>query len=160
MAFESGGQGLWSTVDDFLTFARLFIGAGAVDSVRILKPATMKLMITNRLSEPQRMSARMLGRALFTSHGFGLGVAIVLDPDKAPAIQCKGAIGTVGWPGAYGGWWQADPANQSIMIFLAHNALDLKQMAKGIGLGVYSAISEFHAARHPENLGLIGDDAA
>jgi CubicO group peptidase (beta-lactamase class C family) len=145
MTFQSGGQGLWSTVDDFLTFARLFIGAGAVDGVRILKPETIALMTTNRLSETQRASARLLGMSVFAHHGFGLGVAVVLDPEKAWAIRCKGAIGTVGWPGAYGGWWQADPVEQSIMIFLAHNALELAQLAKGIGLDVYSAISQFHA---------------
>jgi CubicO group peptidase (beta-lactamase class C family) len=145
MSFQSGAQGLWSTVDDFLTFARLFTGAGAVDGVRILKPETMAVMTTNRLSEAQRASARLLGMPVFTGHGFGLGVAVVLDPEKAAPIRCKGAIGTVGWPGAFGGWWQADPVEQSIMIFLAHNAMELAQLEKGIGLGVWSAISKFHA---------------
>jgi CubicO group peptidase (beta-lactamase class C family) len=145
MTFQSGGQGLWSTADDFLTFARLFIGGGAVEGVRILKPETIALMTTNRLSEPQRASARLLGMPVFTGHGFGLGVAVVLDPEKAPSVRCKGAIGTVGWPGGYGGWWQADPVDQSVMVFLAHNALDLALLEKGIGLGVYSAISQFHA---------------
>jgi CubicO group peptidase (beta-lactamase class C family) len=145
MTFESGGQGLWSTVDDFLSIARLFIGAGSVDGVRILKPETMALMITNRLSESQRASARLLGMPVFAGHGFGLGVAVVLDPEKAPAYRCKGAIGTVGWPGAFGGWWQADPVERSIMIFLAHNALELAQLENGIGLAVFSAIAQFHA---------------
>ena len=36
MTFESGGQGLWSTLDDYLAFARLFVGGGAVDGVRLL----------------------------------------------------------------------------------------------------------------------------
>ena len=145
MAFQSGGQGLWSTVDDFLAFARLFLGAGSVDGVRILKPETMALMSANRLSEAQRASARMFGMPLFAAHGFGLGVAVVLDPAKAPAVRCKGAVGTVGWPGAFGGWWQVDPVDRSIMIFLAHNALETAQLAKGLGLGVFSAIGEFHA---------------
>jgi CubicO group peptidase (beta-lactamase class C family) len=145
MSFQSGGQGLWSTVDDFLAFARLFIGAGSVDGVRILKPETMALMPQNRLSDAQRASARMLGMPVFAAHGFGLGVAVVLDPEKAAAIRCKGAVGTVGWPGAFGGWWQADPVAQSIMIFLAHNAMELAQLAKGIGLGVWSAIEQFHS---------------
>ena len=144
MTFQSGGQGLWSTADDYLTFARLFLGAGAVDGVRILKPETMALMTTNRLSEAQRASARMLGMPVFTGLGFGLGVAVVLNPERAPSIRCKGAIGTVGWPGAFGGWWQADPVDQSVMIFLAHNAMEAAQLARGIGLDVWSAISEFH----------------
>jgi CubicO group peptidase (beta-lactamase class C family) len=68
----------------------------------------------------------------------------VLNPEKAPSIRCKGAIGTVGWPGAFGGWWQADPVDQSVMIFLAHNAMEAAQLARGIGLDVWGAISEFH----------------
>ena len=28
MAYVSGGQGLWSTVDDYLTFARMFLNEG------------------------------------------------------------------------------------------------------------------------------------
>lgn len=145
MTFQSGGQGLWSTVDDYLDFARLFTGGGAVDGIRILKPETMALATTNRLSDDQRASARMFGMPTFAGHGFGLGVAVVMDPGKAAPTLCSGAIGTVGWPGAYGGWWQADPVEQSIMIFLAHNAFELKQLAKGFGLGVYAAIGEFHA---------------
>ena len=70
---------------------------------------------------------------------------MVLDPEKAPAIRCKGGVGTVGWPGAYGGWWQADPTDGSVMIFLAQTGLDLEQASKGVGLGVYTAITDFHA---------------
>ena len=38
---------------------------------------------------------------------------------------------------------QADPKEGSVLIFLAHNMVDLAQMAKGIGLGVWSAIDTF-----------------
>ena len=145
MAFVSGGQGLWSTVDDYLAFARMFIGDGAVDGVRLLRPETLALMTTNRLAESQRAKAETLGMPVFTAHGFGLGVAVVLDPEKAAAVRCRGGVGTVGWPGAYGGWWQADPTDGTVMVFLAHNSFELDQLANGIGLGVYSAITDFHA---------------
>jgi CubicO group peptidase (beta-lactamase class C family) len=145
MTFESGGQGLWSTVDDYLAFARLILGEGAVDGVRIVAPETMALMTTNRLTDAQRSSARMFGMPTFAAHGFGLGVAVVLNPEKAASTLCRGGIGTVGWPGAYGGWWQVDPVERSILIFLAHNAFEPALAAKGIGLGVYGAIEEFHA---------------
>jgi CubicO group peptidase (beta-lactamase class C family) len=146
MVFESGGQGLWSTVDDYLAFARLFLGGGAVDGIRILKPETVALMTANRLTDAQRAAARMFGTSPFAGHGFGLGVAVVMDPAKAQSTLCNGAVGTVGWPGAFGGWWQADPVEQSIMIFLAHNSFEVTQIAKGYGLGVYSAITQFHAS--------------
>jgi len=145
MAFESGGQGLWSTADDYLKFARLFVGGGAVDGVRLLSPQTMVLMMTNHLDEAQRASGSMFGMPIFASHGFGLGLAVVMDPDGAAVTRCKGGIGTVGWPGAYGGWWQADPTNGAVMVFLTHNMMELEQLMMGVGLGVYVAISDFHA---------------
>jgi CubicO group peptidase (beta-lactamase class C family) len=145
LTYESGGQGLWSTADDYLAFARLFVGDGAVDGVRLLKPETLALMTANRLTEAQRARAEMFGMPVFTGHGFGLGLAVVMDPDKAPATRCKGGVGTVGWPGAFGGWWQADPTDGSVMVFLAHNRFEVDQLAQGIGLGVYGAIVEFHA---------------
>jgi CubicO group peptidase (beta-lactamase class C family) len=145
LAFVSGGQGLWSTLDDYLAFARMFLGQGAVDGVRLLRPETLALMTSNRLTESQRAKARMFGMRIFSAHGFGLGVAGVLEPEKAAPTLCRGGIGTVGWPGAFGGWWQADPTDGSVMILLAHNVLELDLLAQGIGLGVYSAIEQFHA---------------
>jgi len=145
MAYESGGQGLWSTVDDILAFGRVFVGGGTVDGVQIVSEETLKLMTTNRLTPRQREEARLLGMPVFEAHGFGLGVAVVMDPDKASVLRCKGGVGTVGWPGAYGGWWQADPTDGSVMVFLAHNSFELEQLAMGVGLGVYAAITDFHA---------------
>ena len=77
--------------------------------------------------------------------GAGLaGVAVVLEPGKADPLRCGGGVGSVGWPGAWGGWWQADPNDRSVLIFLSHNMVELQQMARGIGLGVWDAISRFH----------------
>ena len=146
LTYVSGGAGLWSTVDDYLAFARLFVGEGAVEDVRLLKPQTVALMAANRLSESQRADAKMFGMPIFgIGHGFGLGVAVVLDPQKASALRGRGGVGTVGWPGAYGGWWQADPTNNTVMIFLAHNVIEVDQLMQGIGLDIYATIMEFHA---------------
>jgi CubicO group peptidase (beta-lactamase class C family) len=145
MTFESGGQGLWSTLDDYLAFARIFTGRGEVDGVRLLRPETCGMMASNQLTSDQRQTARMFGMPVFAAgHGYGMGVAVVMEPDKADPLRCRGGVGTVGWPGAYGGWWQADPSDNSVLIFLTHNMLELQQMASGIGLGAWSAIGEFH----------------
>ena len=145
LTFESGGAGLWSTVDDYLKFARMFVGDGAVDGVRLLKVGTVRRMTTNHLTPEQVRDATMLGLPVFSGQGFGLGLAVVTDPDRADVQRGKGGVGTVAWPGAYGGWWQADPTDGSVMIFLAQNALDFDKASMGIGLGVYGAISQFHA---------------
>ncbi len=146
MAYVSGGQGLWSTLDDYLAFARMFVGAGAVDGVRLLRPETLALMTSNRLTEGQRAKSKMMGMPIFaTGHGFGMGVAVVLEPERAASILCGGGVGAVGWPGAFGGWWTADPADGSVLILLAHNMVDLEQLASGVGLGAYIAREQFHA---------------
>ena len=152
MAYESGGQGLWSTIDDYLKFARLFLGDGAVDGVRLLRSETLAKMMTNQLTDTQPAYPGWLG--LQPGRGFGLGVSVVLETDKTDFMR-RGSVGTVSWPGAFGGWWQADPKQRSIFIFLAHNMVVLAQMAKGVGLGVWAAVEEFQTAamaleREPE----------
>ena len=144
MTFESGGQGLWSTLDDYLAFARTLIGDGP-SGVTLLRAETLAMMTSNQLTSEQRATARMFGRPIFAAgHGYGMGVAVVMESEKADPLRCRGGVGTIGWPGAYGGWWQADPTDRSVLIFLAHNMLELHQMARGIGLGVWSAIASFH----------------
>ncbi len=144
MSYVSGSAGLWSTVDDYARFARMFVNEGAVDGVRLLKIGTLRRMMSDFLSDEQRASARIMGGPVFSAHGFGLGVAVVLDPERADVTRCRGGVGTVGWPGAFGGWWQADPTDGSVMVFLAHNGLNFERMAQGHGLGVFAAIEHFH----------------
>jgi len=142
MAYESGAVGLWSTPDDYLKFARLFLGDGEVDGVRLLRPETLRKMMMNQLTDEQRASSVFLGRKPFAvGRGFGLGVSVVLEQDKTDMFR-RGSPGTVSWPGAYGGWWEADPVERSAFVFLAHNMADLAQMAKGIGLGVWALIDD------------------
>ncbi len=144
MTFESGGQGLWSTLDDYLALARMLIG-DTPHGAPLLRAETLAAMTSNQLTMEQRRSARMFGRPIFAEgHGYGMGVAVVLEAEKADPRRCRGGVGTVGWPGAYGGWWQADPNDRSVLVFLTHNMVELHQMIDGIGLGVWEAIVEFH----------------
>jgi CubicO group peptidase (beta-lactamase class C family) len=146
MTFVGGGAGLWSTVDDYLAFARMFIGQGVVDGVRLLKPDTLARMTSNCLTPKQRESADVAGLPLFAAgHGFGLGVAVVMEPERAEPLICGGGTGTVAWSGGFGGWWQADPNDGCILIFLSHNMVERDQFAKGIGFGVYEAIRNFYS---------------
>ena len=146
MTYDSGGSGLWSTVDDYLRFAQVFLGNGSVDGVRLLRPETLARMMTNQLNLAQRAHSGWLGRKPFAAgRGFGLGVSVVLETDRNDLMR-RGGVGTVSWPGAYGGWWQTDPNEGSVLIFLAHNMVDLAQMAKGIGFGVWAAIDAFQTS--------------
>ena len=94
MTFESGGQGLWSTLDDYLAFARVFVGRGAVDGRRLLQPETFAMMASNQLTPHQRASARMFGRPVFAEgHGYGMGVAVVMEPEQGRSLTVSRRCG-------------------------------------------------------------------
>src|SRR5262245_11255454 len=63
MAYVSGCQGLWATLDDYLAFARMFLGVAAVDGVRLLRPETFALMTTNSGANSKR--ANFYGSVLY-----------------------------------------------------------------------------------------------
>jgi len=122
-AFEAGGGGLISTADDYLKFARMMLGKGEVDGVRLVKPETIDMMLANRLSDEQRGHG-FLGMPFWLSQGFGLGVSTIMDAQKHEWMGA-GAAGSFGWPGAFGTWWQADPANDTILMFLIQDSMPL-----------------------------------
>jgi CubicO group peptidase (beta-lactamase class C family) len=118
-----GGGGLVSSADDYLKFARMMLGRGEVDGVRLLKAETVDLMRANRLTEAQR-AIDFLGMPFWTGQGFGLGVSTILDAEKH-AWMGAGSNGSFGWPGAFGTWWQADPEEDMILIYLIQNSMPL-----------------------------------
>jgi CubicO group peptidase (beta-lactamase class C family) len=121
--FEAGGGGLISSADDYLKFARMILGRGEVDGVRLVKPETIDLMWANRLTDEQRTHA-FLGMPFWLSQGFGLGVSTIMDAEKHQWMGA-GAEGAFGWPGAFGTWWQADPKNDMILIYLIQDSMPL-----------------------------------
>jgi CubicO group peptidase (beta-lactamase class C family) len=144
LEFESGSGGLWSTMEDYLKFARIFVENGSSDGIQILKKETKDLMCSNHLTPDQRQHSKLMGTRLFKDNfGFGLGVAVVVTESPYLSIPCAGSVGSVGWPGAYGGWWSADPVKKSIAIFLTHSMTEPKQLAQGIGFELYEAIDTF-----------------
>lgn len=144
LEFEAGSGGLWSTLSDYLKFARIFVENGSSDGVQILKPETIALMCSNQLTDFQREHSTLLGNPMFREYyGFGLGVAVVMKESKYGSMPCAGSLGSVGWPGAYGGWWSADPIKKTIAIFLTHSMTVPAQLAQGIGFELYEAIDIF-----------------
>ena len=114
MAYASGGQGLVSTAGDYLRFARMLMNDGRLEGTRLLRPETARLLRTNHMTEAQRTLPFFAGTPF--TQGFGLGVAVVVDETKPGIVT--GRAGTFGWPGAFGGWWQADPQQDLILICL------------------------------------------
>jgi len=122
-AYCGGGGGLISTADDYLKFARMLLGRGEVDGVRLLKAETVDLMRTNRLTDAQR-EITFMGMPFWIGQGFGLGLSMITDPEKQ-AWMSSGSKDAFGWPGAFGTWWQADPEEDMILIYLIQNSMEL-----------------------------------
>jgi len=145
-AFEGGGGGLISTADDYLTFARMLLGKGEADGVRLLKPETVELMAANRLTPAQR-AIPFMGLPFWAAQGFGLGLSTIMEPEKLEFMGA-GSKGSFGWPGAFGTWWQADPVQDMVMIYLIQNSMPLgpeaaSQLATGQRMGGRAALPIF-----------------
>jgi CubicO group peptidase (beta-lactamase class C family) len=129
--FCTGGSGLFSTVDDYLTFARMLLAGGTVDGVRVLSEESVQAMRTDRLTAEQKQH-RFLGAPFWMGRGFGLNLSVVTDPSQSRQLYGPGGLGTFSWPGAYGTWWQADPSADLILIYLIQNHPNLSVDAAAI----------------------------
>ncbi len=150
-AFCGGGGALLSTVDDYLKFARMLLNDGEVDGVRLLKPETVRLMRTNRLTPDQRQKTFM-GMPFWLGQGFGLGLSVIDNP-AANAWMGPGSEGAFSWPGAFGTWWQADPAKNTILIYMIQNAMPLgpeavANMGQSTRMGARLAVGQWQYAVH------------
>jgi CubicO group peptidase (beta-lactamase class C family) len=136
-SFCAGGQGLVSTADDYLAFARMLLQGGEIGGTRMLSEASVRLMTTNRLTPAQRRNLQF-GIPFFMGQGFGLGLAVT-DDAKRNTWMGPGGAGAFGWPGLFGGWWQADPVRQSVMVWLQQT---MPQTIPGSGAKGDSRIAE------------------
>lgn len=119
--FCQGGSGLWSTADDYLRFVRMLLNGGVVDGVRVLSEESVRSMRTDRLTDDQKR-VPFLGMPYWVGRGFGLNLSVVTDPARAASLYGPGGAGSFTWPGAFGTWWQADPAADLILLYLIQNA--------------------------------------
>jgi CubicO group peptidase (beta-lactamase class C family) len=113
-SFPSGGAGLVSTVDDYLKFARVVLGRGQAGGVRLLSRKMFDLMATDHLT-PEERQTPFLGMEFWGDQTFGLGLSIGTDVTKHEGLTSPGRLG---WPGAYGTWWVADPAEDMIALMM------------------------------------------
>ncbi len=118
--FPNAGGGLWSTADDYLAFARMLLSDGVFRGERVLSGESARAMRTDRLTDEQKRRP-FLGAPFWVGRGFGLNLAVVTDPARARSLFGPGGAGTFSWPGAYGTWWQADPAADLILLYLVQN---------------------------------------
>ena len=106
--FLSGGGGMVSTAHDYLRFANMLLGGGAVDGVRLLGRKTVELMTADHL--PPGVTTP------FSGYGFGLGFAVRTARGLAGVPS---SIGEYSWAGYAGTYFWVDPAEQMIVITMS-----------------------------------------
>jgi CubicO group peptidase (beta-lactamase class C family) len=111
--FFSGGGGIVSTVPDFLRFCQMLLDGGELDGVRILKPETVRLMMTNSMPPDIHFAGHEAGPAYGT--GWGLGFAIRTNPDFS---FIPGAVGSFNWQGSWGTFFSVDPVQKLILVMM------------------------------------------
>ena len=117
-AFESGGTGLVSTVDDYHVFMRMLLNRGTVGGERILCPASVELMTMDHLTPAQKAEKDTLTEYFGAHGGFGFGMAVRTHRrDLASA-------GQFGWDGGLGTTVYGDPAERLTGILLSQSAID------------------------------------
>jgi CubicO group peptidase (beta-lactamase class C family) len=110
----SGGGGLASSAEDYYRFAQMLANGGELDGVRILAPATVKLMTSNHLPEELLTGKFGIGQHIMRpGFGYGYNCAVAFDPPEANLPDGKG---TFFWDGAAGTWFWVDPTNDVVFV--------------------------------------------
>lgn len=116
-AFESGGAGLFSTLDDYARFGRMLLGFGTFveepcgrdmvtahgviteydRGVRLLSPASVDYMVHDALTPAQHREYEQWQAGC----GYNCLMRVVHDPSRANHLCCAGDYGWDGWLGTY-----------------------------------------------------------
>lgn len=98
-AYEAGGAGLASTIDDYAKFTQMLLNSGTYNGVQILRPATVKFLGGHTLSAVQQAGFdNWIGLEGFS---YGNLMRVLVDPTRAVTLGSKGEFGWDGWLGCY-----------------------------------------------------------
>ena len=98
-AYEAGGAGLASTIDDYAKFTQMLLNGGSLNGVQILRPATVQYLTGHTLSAVQQAGFdNWIGLEGFS---YGNLMRVLVDPSRAVTLGSKGEYGWDGWLGCY-----------------------------------------------------------
>jgi CubicO group peptidase (beta-lactamase class C family)/predicted dinucleotide-binding enzyme len=106
----SAGGGLVSTVPDYLRFAQMLLNGGQLDGVRVLKPETVKAMLTRQTTPEQGLVYWYAPTQYPAFSGYAWGYAIGIRVDGTHHVA--GTSGDAGWAGFTNTWFFIDPAKE------------------------------------------------
>ena len=98
-AFESGGAGLVSTIDDYAHFAQMLMDGGVYRGKRLMGRRTVEFLTTGSLAPEQRRG--MDSWPALEGYTYGNLMRVLTDPGRAMAMGSPGEYGWDGWAGTY-----------------------------------------------------------
>jgi CubicO group peptidase (beta-lactamase class C family) len=147
---ESGGGGLAGTAADYLRFCRMLLNRGELDGVRLLSPKTVALMTANHLPGAAEIAdlspaADAFNESGYRGIGFGLGMAVTLDPVR---VGIAGSKGEFAWGGMASTAFFVDPAEDMVVIFMTQAIVDTTQrvrLRRDLRTLIYGAMTQSYA---------------
>ncbi len=115
-AFESGGAGLVSTLEDYSHFADMMLSGGMYKGRRILSRKAVEYMRTPQLTDVQQ---RDMWDNL-SGYSYGKMNRVCTDPGQAVGFAMKDEYGWDGWLGCY----YANFPNEGLTILSMQNTTD------------------------------------
>ncbi len=115
-AFESGGAGLVSTLDDYAAFTDMLMNGGSYQGKQILSPMSVSYLTAPQLGWNQKFD-------MWDSlDGFSYGklMRVCTEPGRYPGFAVKGEYGWDGWLGTY----FANLPDEKLTILLMQNTTD------------------------------------
>lgn len=98
-AFQSGGAGLASTLDDYMRFAKMLLNGGEYEGVRILSEETVKYLTQGELLDKQQNAFEE--KWWLSGHTYANLMRVCQTPGKACMLTREGEYGWDGWLGMY-----------------------------------------------------------
>ena len=116
-AFESGGAGLCSTIDDYAKFTQMLLGQGSYRGAHIMAPRTVEFMTTAHVTPAQQRGVETWES--LAGYTYGNLMRIMTDPGAGAGF---GSVGEYGWDGWLGTYMMNDPAHNLTMLIMQQRA--------------------------------------
>jgi methyl acetate hydrolase len=119
--FYAGGGGLFSTASDYLRFLRALMNGGELGGNRVLKPATVALMLQNHMGEldvqplPTQVPELSNPVNLFPGMKKKWGLSFLINTEPGPAGR---SAGSVAWAGLNNTYYWLDPVKKIAGVFM------------------------------------------
>ncbi|WP_339314204.1 serine hydrolase domain-containing protein [Paenibacillus sp. FSL M7-0896] len=112
-AYEAGGAGLVSTIEDAAKFTTMLMNQGSLNGVQLLKPRTVQFMTSASLTSPQQQGFNPWHS--LQGYSYGNQMRILTDPGQAGGL---GSLGEYGWDGWLGAYFANCPLERLTILFM------------------------------------------